>query len=407
MYSNRYCSECDVWVHDADTLQNHKMGKPHLKQLQRLNEDIARKAMPDYGSSTTRTGLAYYELPSQFQERIDQFHMQNNNYQEERRLNCYSDEEKRNQRSSSSNGEKRYVGDRSRERTSSYSSDEETRKPRSVSPNGDTHYNENRNKRKSDFYNNDYSREKRYKESDEQYDHGRNKESSRSKSPSWPIRDELEDRFGRRTNFREELDVNQDRNYSRKTENNHYYGGPDTGRFGTNIAAYPVIPAANKSNEYRPKLPLEIKKVNGQFYCEPCDTYCARMDTMQSHIAGQKHVKKTKQITRYACDLCLIEVSSAETLQTHYHGMSHMKRAKVADDAKKEAEYAVDTSHDPMEEIADLRRRCSKLEKQNVNLQKEVDNLIKFKTNCIQNHQQLLKCEGMNKFEPYNEVVLN
>jgi len=130
------------------------------------------------------------------------------------------------------------------------------------------------------------------------------------------------------------------------------------------------------------------------------------MDTMQSHMAGQKHVKKTKQISRYTCDLCLIEVSSAETLQTHYLGMAHMKRAKVAEQTKKEAEYTVDDAFfDPMEEIADSRQRCMKLEMQNVNLQKQVNKLMKFKKNCVENHHTQLKCEGFIKFEAYSGTV--
>ena len=54
--------------------------------------------------------------------------------------------------------------------------------------------------------------------------------------------------------------------------------------------------------------------------------------------------------------------------------MSHMKRAKVAEEAKKEAEYPIHDSLDPMEELADLRKRCQKLERQNVNLQRQVYN---------------------------------
>merc|ERR1711881_711343 len=48
------------------------MGKPHLKQQQRIKEDYARRADPNYGS-TTRTGMSYYESPSQFAERCDEF----------------------------------------------------------------------------------------------------------------------------------------------------------------------------------------------------------------------------------------------------------------------------------------------------------------------------------------------
>merc|ERR1712223_1876273 len=101
---------------------------------------------------------------------------------------------------------------------------------------------------------------------------------------------------------------------------------------------FPVV-RSQPANEYRPKMEPEIKKVDGQFYCEPCDTYCARYDVMQAHLSGKVHKKNTKQIARYACDLCLIEVSSAETLQTHMNGMSHIKRAKVAEEAIKEKEY--------------------------------------------------------------------
>merc|ERR1712043_83294 len=137
---------------------------------------------------------------------------------------------------------------------------------------------------------------------------------------------------------------------------------------------------------YRAKIEPEIKKINGQFYCEPCDTYCARMDVMTSHLSGKNHKKKTKQISRFACDLCLIEVSSAETLQTHYQGMSHIKRAAVLEEGKKETEYQIDGS-DVMEELADLRKRCQDLERQNANLQKEVDHLIKFKRNCTESHK--------------------
>jgi hypothetical protein len=277
------------------------MGKPHLKQVQRLNEDSARRAMPDYGSSTTRTGLAYYELPSQYNERINQFHRQNRNNQEDRPFNCSSDEEKRNPRSSSSNSESQYASARNRKRSYSSSSDssEENRKRRSNSGNRDTHYNENRNKRKSGSYEENIRRGMRHNYFDDRYDHGRNEDIPRSRSPVWPNRYESQGRLRGGTNFREDLG-NQDRNYGRNTENNNYYGRQETGSIGNNIAAYPVIPVANKSNEYRPKLPSEIKKVNGQFYCEPCDTYCARMDTMKSHLAGQKHVRKTKQINRFA-----------------------------------------------------------------------------------------------------------
>jgi hypothetical protein len=127
------------------------------------------------------------------------------------------------------------------------------------------------------------------------------------------------------------------------------------------------------------------------------------MDVMQAHLSGKNHKKKTKQIARFACDLCLIEVSSAETLQTHYQGMSHIKRAKVAEEAQKESENPMAASRNEMEELADLRNRCQKLERQNVNLQKEVDQLLKFKKNCLETHHNI-KTEGVNKLE--RQVVL-
>ena len=117
---------------------------------------------------------------------------------------------------------------------------------------------------------------------------------------------------------------------------------------------------------------VNVIQINGQYYCEPCDTYTNTYDVMQAHLSGKSHKKKTKQINRFACDLCLIEVSSQETLQTHYQGtvfneiqlaygsnmmnlniqqteipliivlgMTHIKRAKVAEEAKKEAENPI------------------------------------------------------------------
>merc|ERR1712126_777693 len=159
-------------------------------------------------------------------------------------------------------------------------------------------------------------------------------------------------------------------------------------RSKVSVSDFPVI-RSNQINEYRPKMETEVKKVNGQYYCEPCDTYCARFDVMQAHLSGKNHKKNTKQIARFACDLCLIEVSSAETLQTHMNGMSHIKRAKVAEEAKKEAEYNLEPLYDEGEELSDLRQRCSKLERQNANLQKEVDQLLKFKKNCLSQHHHL------------------
>jgi lipid II:glycine glycyltransferase (peptidoglycan interpeptide bridge formation enzyme) len=50
------------------------------------------------------------------------------------------------------------------------------------------------------------------------------------------------------------------------------------------------------------------------------------------------------------------------------------------------------------EELADLRQRCKKLERQNANLQKEVDQLLKFKKNCLANHHNI-KTEKVQKSE--------
>merc|ERR1712223_1803985 len=91
-HSNRYCPDCDIWVHDAETLKNHMIGKPHLKQLQRLQQDSARKAMPNYGSSNTKTGLSYYELPSQFNDRVNEFHKQTGDSVQVRRSSGSSEE---------------------------------------------------------------------------------------------------------------------------------------------------------------------------------------------------------------------------------------------------------------------------------------------------------------------------
>ena len=46
-------------------------------------------------------------------------------------------------------------------------------------------------------------------------------------------------------------------------------------------------------------------------------------------------------------------------------------------------------SSNEKEELADLRQRCKKLERQNTNLQKEVDQLLKFKKNCLQHHHKI------------------
>lgn len=169
---------------------------------------------------------------------------------------------------------------------------------------------------------------------------------------------------------------------------------------GTGSSSYPVVPSLPLNEEFRPKKESEVKQINGQYYCEPCDTYTNTYDVMQAHLSGKSHKKKTKQINRFACDLCLIEVSSQETLQTHYQGMTHIKRAKVAEEAKKEAENPMKETSDDKEELRainnDLRQRCKKLERQNTNLQKEVDQLLKFKKNCLVNHHNI-KSEKMKK----------
>lgn len=76
-FAEFYCEECDVQLHDDENFKNHLRGKPHLKQIQRINEDRARRALPNYHSSNARTGMSYYELPSQFSERIGQYYKEN------------------------------------------------------------------------------------------------------------------------------------------------------------------------------------------------------------------------------------------------------------------------------------------------------------------------------------------
>lgn len=298
------------------------MGKPHLKQLQRIREDTARKQLPNHDSLGSRTGMSYYELPSQFVERLATYH--------------------------NGNGNLGVDGHRD--------SDQVNRKGRL----SDSDHDDNRRSRSPV--------RSRYKDdSNSEGDDGRDYRRGRDRDL---------------------------RSHSRQ----------DSRSNGTSSSAYPVIPT-RPNDEYRPKMEPEIKKVNGQFYCEPCDTYCARMDVMQAHTSGKNHKKKTKQIARYACDLCLIEVSSAETLQTHYQGMSHIKRAKVVEEAKKETEYMTNSSQNEMEELADLRQRCQKLERQNANLQKEVDQLLKFKKNCLSTHYNV-KTEALKNDLSYNSVVL-
>ena len=72
-----YCEDCDVQLHDDENFKNHLRGKPHLKQMQRIAEDRARRGLPNYHSSNAKTGMSYYELPSQFSERIGQYYKEN------------------------------------------------------------------------------------------------------------------------------------------------------------------------------------------------------------------------------------------------------------------------------------------------------------------------------------------
>ena len=54
------------------------------------------------------------------------------------------------------------------------------------------------------------------------------------------------------------------------------------------------------------------------------------------------------------------------------------------------------------EELMDLRQRFKKVERQNANLQKEVDQLLKFKKNCLTHHHNIKteKNEKRKKSEP-------
>ena len=76
-FAEFYCEDCDVQLHDDENFKNHLRGKPHLKQIQRITEDRARRNLPNYQSSNARTGMSYYELPSQFTERIGQYYKEN------------------------------------------------------------------------------------------------------------------------------------------------------------------------------------------------------------------------------------------------------------------------------------------------------------------------------------------
>jgi len=370
--SKGYCQDCDIWVHDEETLQNHKIGKPHLKLLQRIKEDKARKALSNYDSSNTRTGMNYYELPSQFSERIGKFYKENGNHFDDPRSNSHKKDHCSNINQNSPYKEN--IRHRSRSPI----------RPRS------------RNDSSSDYYDKEdrRGRDIRGRERNREYNRRRSRSSFASRSRSNSSSDSY-DKEDRSRNDRRGTERN------RKSPSRH-----DREKNGASATSYSTITPPSVNNEYRAKIEPEIKKINGQFYCEPCDTYCARMDVMTSHLSGKNHKKKTKQITRFACDLCLIEVSSAETLQTHYQGMSHIKRAAVLEEGKKESEYHMDESANVMEELSDLRQRCQKLERQNVNLQKEVDQLIKFKRNCTDTHQKF-KFEGVKKMDPsYNGVVL-
>ena len=70
-------------------------------------------------------------------------------------------------------------------------------------------------------------------------------------------------------------------------------------------------------------------------------------------------------------------------------------------------------SSNEKEELVDLRERCKKLERQNANLQKEVDQLLKFKKNCLQHHHKIKtekndvpKSEPNNPFSDDGTIVL-
>ena len=76
-FASFYCEDCDVQLHDDENFKNHLRGKPHLKQMQRIAEDRARRGLPNYHSSNAKTGMSYYELPSQFSERIGQYYKEN------------------------------------------------------------------------------------------------------------------------------------------------------------------------------------------------------------------------------------------------------------------------------------------------------------------------------------------
>lgn len=322
MNRSSYCFDCNVYLHDEEAFNNHQVGKYHLKQVQRIREDSARKQLTEYGSTSTRTGMSYYELPSQYSERISTYHSLHTS------VSQYDTRRSRSLRPRSPR----------------------SRSPRSRSPR---------------------SRSPRPR-------------SPRSRSPlnERSYVNQLSPALSTRGGFRDFMTV------ERQERGNDL----PVARSKVSDSDFPVI-RSNQISEYRPKMETEIKKVNGQYYCEPCDTYCARFDVMQAHLSGKNHKKNTKQITRFACDLCLIEVSSAETLQTHMNGMSHIKRAKVAEEAKKEAEYNLEPLYDEGEELNDLRQRCSKLERQNANLQKQVDQLLKFKKNCLTRHHHLVKTE--------------
>ena len=75
-YAEYYCPECDVQLHDDDNFKNHLRGKPHLKMLQRIREDKARRGLLNYETTNTRTGMSYYELPSQFEDRVKEYYKQ-------------------------------------------------------------------------------------------------------------------------------------------------------------------------------------------------------------------------------------------------------------------------------------------------------------------------------------------
>ena len=86
-FAQYYCEDCDVQLHDDENFKNHLRGKPHLKQMQRIVEDRARRGLPNYDSSHVRTGMSYYELPSQYSATIGQFYRRRSDSDHEDKYN--------------------------------------------------------------------------------------------------------------------------------------------------------------------------------------------------------------------------------------------------------------------------------------------------------------------------------